>query len=55
MQPYVEFAPASRDLEMDEDQYRRPSCGQRKTVQSEDSKLGPGTAQLLHLLNEIGV
>ena len=55
MQTNVETTRPMQDRDTNEDQYRRPSCGQPETVQPEAQKLGPNTVQLLHLLDEMGI
>ena len=52
MRPSTNPSAVKRPLEMEEDQYRRPSCRGDNNNGKDDDRLGPGTSQLLNLLDQ---
>jgi hypothetical protein len=52
MRPSPHPSADKRPLEMEEDQYRRPSCRGDNDTDDDGDKIGPGTSQMLNLLDQ---
>ena len=55
MQATPKTAPSPRDTNAEDDQYRRPTCGYSRDRDNGDRQLGPGTTQLLSVLNNFNM